>query len=320
VREYFYKLYEQWSAGHVPYTPNLSDELDVGWGPVDVGWGPLAVKMKTIQHQMYEIQESNKTKSTRARIHLGTVLKDQSLGRVFLQKETPRDNQEGKQEDKGGGKQEDKGEEGQSPHFMTRLGETYSNKVPLSRCQFLVSSGGGIVLFNRVRRACQSYIHKGCEGDVTRSVVNQWKVFGEAAGIGRSDSCVLYLAERFDEGRVTQFIDGYLWPNVKDLVADQFQPMGLHRLRPKPIWAINVPPWPVEHRVLGTLQGESAGALMGSILGRAFEKAQEELAKERPRSSNKGRSDEKSPLLSSGKSEQNERAEVEKLVKRAKKL
>src|SRR5262249_13097517 len=149
--------------------------------------------------------------------------------------------------------------------FMTRLGESYNNSVPLqARCQFVVNQGGGMVLLNRMRRACQTYILERLGGDVGRGVVMDLKVFREGAGVGRSDSCVIYLGAPYTDRSVSEFVEDYLWPNIKDLVEDQFQPLGLNRLCEKPIWAINIPPSAVQKRVLKEDCCGSAGGLMGT--------------------------------------------------------
>jgi len=158
-------------------------------------------------------------------------------------------------------------------HKGTRLGEKYSDAATPARFQFLVSAGGGMVLLNRMRRACQQYI---AEHDAT--VVQWWKVFGESfAEQGQSDACVVYLLLAYDDPLVTEFIEGYLWPNVKDIVNDKFVPVGLVRIGSKPLWATWLPDRQKWAQVLGaqTLNTHygSAGGLMGLVFGHAFANA-----------------------------------------------
>ncbi|WP_418317516.1 hypothetical protein [Piscinibacter sakaiensis] len=162
---------------------------------------------------------------------------------------------------------------GDPSHRGTRLGEKYSNQPTVSRFQFLVGSGGGIVLLNRMRRACQLYIaqHRG-------TVVQWWKVFGESfAEQGQSDACVVYLLKPYDDPLVLEFIDGYLWPNIRDIVNDRFVPVGLVRIGGRPLWATWIPSRSKWSNVFGagTLNTHygSAGGLMGLVFGNAFARA-----------------------------------------------
>lgn len=155
-------------------------------------------------------------------------------------------------------------------HGKTRLGEVYSDAECVSRFQFLVASGGGMVLLNRMRRACQSYIE-----DKKFTVVQWWKVFGESfAEKGQSDACVVYLLVMHDDPRVAEFIEKYLWPNIKDIVDDRIVPVGLVQVANKPLWATWLPSPGKWGQVLGgnTLNTHygSAGGLMGLVLGLAF--------------------------------------------------
>lgn len=158
-------------------------------------------------------------------------------------------------------------------HKGTRLGEKYSDEPTVARFQFLVSSGGGLVLLNRMRRACQTYI-----ADKKSTVVQWWKVFGESfAEQGQSDACVVYLLLPCDDPLVTKFIDDYLWPNVKDIVNDRFVPVGLVQIDNKPLWATWIPDrgkWSAVFgaNTLSTHYG-SAGGLMGLVFGNAFSEA-----------------------------------------------
>jgi hypothetical protein len=158
-------------------------------------------------------------------------------------------------------------------HKGTRLGEKYTDDATASRFQFLVSSGGGMVLLNRMRRACQQYI-----ADKQATVVQWWKVFGESfADQGQSDACVVYLVLDYDDPEVIEFINKYLWPNIKDIVNDKFVPVGLVKVDNKPLWATWIPSRDKWSRVLGANTIEthygSAGGLMGLVFGIAFANA-----------------------------------------------
>jgi hypothetical protein len=157
-----------------------------------------------------------------------------------------------------------------------RLREHYSGRTPHARFQFVVSAGGGMVLLNRMRRACQLYIKENLK-DVKDSVIQAWKVFGEATGIGRSDSCVVYLNKSYKDPDVVKVVNDYIWPGVKDLVDDQFQPTGFFRIDGKPLWALDLPPEHMEREVLRQKSEGSAGGLIGAVLRRAFEKASLEV-------------------------------------------
>jgi hypothetical protein len=151
---------------------------------------------------------------------------------------------------------------------MARAYEYYNARPLAARFQFVVHSGGGIVLFNRMRRACQEYIH-ALGDDPKRSVVTQWKVFGEEAQIGRSDSCVAYLAERIESPAVSEVV-GHVWQNAKDLIDGQFEAMGMTKIGGAPIWGFNIPAEEKELLVLSQASGGSAGGLMASVLSLAY--------------------------------------------------
>jgi hypothetical protein len=164
-------------------------------------------------------------------------------------------------------------EDNDPTHAGTRLGESYSDKASVSRFQFLVESGGGMVLLNRMRRACQEYF-----AVENATVVKWWKVFGENfADKGQSDACVVYLLLPYDDPDVVDFIDNYLWPNVKDIINDKFVPCGLVRIGAKPLWATWIPSRDTWGKTFGksTLETHygSAGGLMGLVFGKAFSQA-----------------------------------------------
>lgn len=167
---------------------------------------------------------------------------------------------------------------------MARLWEIYNNRTIVSRFQFVVSSGGGIVLFNRMRRACQTYLHKRLQGDTGKSAIQGWKVFGEAGGLGRSDSCVVYLAASYKSPSVIVAVESYVWPGIKDLVEDQLVPLGFFPVAfGKPLWALDLPDESREQRLLGEKSGGSAGGLMALVLGLSFYRAMKAAGTDKPK-------------------------------------
>jgi len=163
---------------------------------------------------------------------------------------------------------------------MARVYETYNNQALKGRFQFVVNFGGGTVLFNRMRRACQTALASRMKRNRTPATfcVQAWKVFGADAGQGRSDSCVVYLADTTGAPRVQDFIKDFLWPNISDIVADQFRPYGLCQIRPgTPVWGLDFPQKTKYQQVLAIDSQDvgnsytSAGGMMGFYLGRGFE-------------------------------------------------
>jgi hypothetical protein len=237
VANYFYDdLYTKWSQGSrdVKYEMNLPAKGNEPAKP-DAGWKQLAQKLVGIATQGKK---------------LGEAYSDDTRGIIYEQQDS-----------------------NDPEHRGTRLGEEYSDATMHGRFQFVVSRGGGMVLLNRMRRACQQFM----ADNAGVTVVGAWKVFGEANGVGRSDSCVAYLVEEYDAARTSTFIERYLWPNIKDLVADQFVPIGLIRLGGKPIWALGYPPIEKYRQIFGHQSTEdnytSAGGMMGDVFGHAFKEA-----------------------------------------------
>jgi hypothetical protein len=185
---------------------------------------------------------------------------------------------------------------------MARVYESYNSRTLAARFQFVVHSGGGIVLFNRMRRACQEYIH-ALGDNPEHSAASAWKVFGEEGQIGRSDSCVTYLAERFESDAVTALI-AYVWQNTKDLIDAEFEAMGMTKVDGKAIWGFNIPDERLEMSVLGERSQGSAGGLMAVVLKNAYLAAMLELGAD-------GKTVEKKPLADKAKA--NSRALVARL-------
>lgn len=154
-----------------------------------------------------------------------------------------------------------------------RLWEHYRSGATVSRFQFVVSAGGGMVLFNRMRRACQLYLHDVLKGDTEKSVVKGWKIFGEGRGQGRSDSCVVYLVVSSSDPGVKKLVSDYIYKNVKDLVNEDFTPLGFKRIDGKPMWVMDLPSKSKQQKIFGVKGTASAGGFMKRILGPAIAKA-----------------------------------------------
>jgi len=201
---------------------------------LDAGWHELVV-------EWYAIEQAKQP--------LGVTLKDQSVGTAHVQGV------------------------GDPTTMSMRLWEKYNEKARGDRFQFVVNQGGGMVLFNRMRRACQTCIHDKCGKDPGKFVVRGWKVFGEEKGMGRSDSCCVYTAVKYTDPQLTTLVKEYIWPAVKDLVDPDFIPLGFHKVCNLPLWAMPMPKASKEQAELGRTSKGSAGGLMGNILAKAYTEA-----------------------------------------------
>jgi len=204
---------------------------------MDPGW-------ETLVREWNIIQDTGRS--------MGKVIKDHSIGYAGVQKDS-----------------------GWSDEAlrMARLWEHYNDNIMQDRFQFVVNMGGGMVLFNRMRRACQTYIIEQLQRDPRKFVVSGWKVFGESAAIGRCDSCVVYLTCKYDDPKLKNFINTYLVKHIKDLWDTNFIPLGMYQIGSYPLWAMRMPRPGKEWQVLGEKSGGSAGGLMSAIIGEAFERA-----------------------------------------------
>jgi FYVE zinc finger len=155
---------------------------------------------------------------------------------------------------------------------QARIGEEYNQKTIVARFQFLVKTGGGVYLFETMKKAFQLYIQERLKGRTDECVVQMWKVFSQTAGRGRSDSCVVYLTEPYTRPSVVDLVENYIWPRVKGAVEDRVELIGLFRIGGKPIWALNltqVSP-EVQMATVGKIMLDSAGHSIGIVLGKAF--------------------------------------------------
>lgn len=143
----------------------------------------------------------------------------------------------------------------------------------VSRFQFVVTEGGGVVLLNRLDKAFNCYFNAHSEG---KRAFNCFKIFGEVQGAGRSDSCVIYLTEKFRDRRVTNFWDFIQTnPTQRDLkasIATTFVAPGLNNMTGG-AWGIDLPNKAQESYLLGSNCQCSAGGLIQRVLGCGYANA-----------------------------------------------
>lgn len=172
--------------------------------------------------------------------------------------------------------------QGQPDDALVRLYENYNDAPLTGRFQFVANFGGGTVIVNRMRQACQGYLQGRKAVDPSKFCISQWKVFGAEGGSGRSDSCVVYLSQLCGSPAVQDFLEYHLYPRLRDVLADRFRPYGLCAVRPgRPLWGLDYPDKGKFRQVLRIDETAvknnytSAGGMMGLYLGRAFERAME---------------------------------------------
>lgn len=140
-----------------------------------------------------------------------------------------------------------------------------------ARVQFVVNTGGGVVLFSRLNRSFQEYFH-------THPLRNKsfygYKVFSEEFGQGRGDSAVVYLCEASDHPDVTDWWESAVQKNAdfRSSLDNSAVAYGLRSMNHGG-WAIDLPPRAREVAVLGDCSGGSAGALIGNVVGMSFFRA-----------------------------------------------
>ena len=152
-----------------------------------------------------------------------------------------------------------------------RLWEQYTAETAVSRFQFVVTEGGGIVLLSRLNRVFQMYFHDNPDA---RRVFNGWKIFGEEAARGRSDSCVIYLLRTYRDNRVQTLWSRYILANrdLRRSVSTNFIAPGLFHMG-NGAWAIDLPEDSRQIRYLGEPCGGSAGDLIAKVLGEGYARA-----------------------------------------------
>jgi hypothetical protein len=149
-----------------------------------------------------------------------------------------------------------------------RLGEKYGGK-PAARFQFVVEEGGGIVLLSRLNRAFAEYFNDHPDA---RKVFWGWKIFGEQASKGRSDSCVVYLNRTFRDPRVTRVWEKYILdnPDLARSVNTSFRASGLYDMG-QGAWGLDLPQRGLfMEQCAASRYNESAGLIVGSVLGQGY--------------------------------------------------
>lgn len=156
-----------------------------------------------------------------------------------------------------------------------RLYECYNSEGTIvSRFQFVVTEGGGIVLLDRLDKAFGEYFH---ENPDAKKAFNCWKIFGEAQARGRSDSCVIYLCAPYRDPRVSRFWNHYILSHprqryLRDSIATSFIAPGLFSMG-NGAWAIDMPGQGFETAILKSYSKNSAGGLISSVLGVGYANA-----------------------------------------------
>lgn len=141
----------------------------------------------------------------------------------------------------------------------------------VARMQFVVSTGGGLVLFSRLNRSFQSYFlaHPN-----RKQAFYGYKVFSEEHGNGRSDSAVVYLLEKSDHRDVTDWWESAVSGNAdfRSSLQANATAYGL-RAMGHGGWAIDLPAETREVAVLGETCKGSAGGFIGNAIGVSFWRA-----------------------------------------------
>jgi hypothetical protein len=146
--------------------------------------------------------------------------------------------------------------------YITPGGETKA------RIQFVVNTGGGVVLFSRLNRSFQEYFHTHPQG--TQSCFG-YKVFSEEFGQGRGDSAVVYLCVASDHRDVTDWWASAVQGNsdFRSSLDNRAVAYGLRSMNHGG-WAIDLPPPAREVAILGDSCSGSAGGLIGNVVGVSF--------------------------------------------------
>jgi len=149
----------------------------------------------------------------------------------------------------------------------------------VARIQFVVNTGGGVVLFTRLNRAFQAYFHTHPH---SRASFIGYKVFSEEFGNGRSDSAVVYLNVKSDHQDVTDWWESAVSGNAdfRSSLETRATAYGLRNIGHGG-WAIDLPRAEVEVQLLGATGNGSAGRLIGNAIGVSFLKAAHDSEKYR---------------------------------------
>jgi hypothetical protein len=105
-----------------------------------------------------------------------------------------------------------------------------------------------------------------------RKVFAVWKIFGEQAGQGRSDSCVVYLNRTFRDPRVTRVWEEYILdnPDLARSVNTSFKASGLYDMG-QGAWGLDIPRLElfIKQCAASSIR-ESAGFIIGTVLGQGY--------------------------------------------------
>lgn len=138
----------------------------------------------------------------------------------------------------------------------------------VARIQFVVNTGGGVVLFSRLNRAFQEYFHTHPD---RKQSFKGYKVFSEEFGNGRSDSAVVYLCEKSNHRNVTEWWRSAVSGNTDfcSSLQKEATAYGLRNIG-NGGWAIDLPKAVTEVAVLGVTAQGSAGGFIGNTIGVSF--------------------------------------------------
>jgi len=143
-----------------------------------------------------------------------------------------------------------------------------TNELPIiCRIQFVVSTGGGMVLFNRLTSSFQSYFFRHPD---RKNAFHAYKVFSETFGKGRADGTVIYLRKSSGHQDVREWWDSALAGNkeLAGCLETKSIAYGLHNMG-NGLWSCDVPIATDQDRELGSYS-TSAGELIGNIVGVSF--------------------------------------------------
>jgi len=138
----------------------------------------------------------------------------------------------------------------------------------VARMQFVVSTGGGMVLFSRLNQSFHSFFLRHPN---RKNAFHGFKVFSEEFGNGRSDSAVVYLCEKSSHRYVKDWWQSAVSGNAdfRSSLQANATAYGLRDMGHGG-WAIDLPRAQTETAVLGASSDGSAGGLIGNVIGVSF--------------------------------------------------
>lgn len=138
----------------------------------------------------------------------------------------------------------------------------------VARMQFVVSTGGGMVLFTRLNQSFHSFFLRHPN---RKNAFHGFKVFSEEYGNGRSDSAVVYLLAESSHRYVKDWWQSAVSGNAdfRSSLQTNATAYGLRDMGHGG-WAIDLPRAATETAVLGESGDGSAGGLIGKVIGVSF--------------------------------------------------